>query len=77
MIYLENEKMTFEQASQELERIVRQMESNDITLEESMRLYEKSFTLIEYCYKELENGRGKIEEINSRIKTIKNSGDVF
>lgn len=77
MIKMADNNMTFEQAAQELESIVRQMERNDITLEESMRLYEKSFTLIEYCYKELENGKGKIEEINSRIQSIKNSGDVF
>lgn len=77
MIKMADNNMTFEQATQELERIIRQMERNDITLEESMKLYEKSFTLLDYCYKELENGRGKIEEINSRIKTIKNSGEVF
>ena len=41
-----SKEMSFEQANKKLEEIVRKMESADVTLEESMELYEQAYKLL-------------------------------
>lgn len=66
------EKLTFEQANQKLEELVKEMESGKLSLEESMKVYEEAFKLLAFCYDRLENYKGQIVDINTRIETIKN-----
>lgn len=71
-------KITFEQALSELETILKQMESSDVSLEDSIKLYEKAFKMLEFCYTSLELGKGQIMDINEKINKIKNSKeDLF
>lgn len=65
------EKLTFEQANQKLEKLVKEMESGKLSLEESMKVYEESFKLLSFCYDQLENYKGQIVDINTRIEAIK------
>ena len=46
-------KMSFEQARSELETVVSQLESGDVPLEDSIKLYEKVAALKEHCQKKL------------------------
>ena len=51
---------TFEQALQQLEQIVQKLEKGELTLEESLALYEDGIRLSRLCHGKLEEAEGKI-----------------
>ena len=55
------EKLNYEDAITKLEVIVRQMESGNLALEESVKAYEEGMKLVRFCEKEL----GKYEKLLS------------
>jgi exodeoxyribonuclease VII small subunit len=52
---------TFEAALQKLETIVQRLEKGELTLEESLALYEEGIRLSRLCHNKLEEAEGKIE----------------
>lgn len=56
-----NEEMTFEQAMQRLDEIVKAMESGDLPLANSMELYKEGSELSRFCHKKLEQAKMEIE----------------
>ena len=55
----------FEQQMKKLQEIVEKIESNDISLDESICLYEEGLKLSKSLKEQLENFEKKISEINS------------
>lgn len=51
----------FEQSLKQLENIVAQMERGDISLEESIKLFEEDTKLADQCKQQLAEAEGKIE----------------
>ncbi len=51
----------FETALTELETLVEQMEAGDITLEESLKLFERGVTLTRDCQQALQGAQQKVE----------------
>ncbi|MGA3023564.1 MAG: exodeoxyribonuclease VII small subunit [Bryobacteraceae bacterium] len=51
----------FEAGLQELENIVREMESGDLPLERALELFEKGMKLSEACRKQLEEAETRVE----------------
>jgi len=62
-IMSEEERPSFEEALKELEAIVEKLDNEDITLEDSVKYYEKGLKLSQICSKTLESAVLKIEEI--------------
>lgn len=60
----EKERPSFEEALRELESIVSQLENEDITLEDSVKLYEKGVELSRFCNDILEQAELRIEQVN-------------
>ena len=56
----------FEAALTELETIVRRLEQGDLTLENSLALYERGVALSRYCHTRLEDVERRIELLNER-----------
>jgi exodeoxyribonuclease VII small subunit len=56
----------FEAAIAELERIVKQLEDGDLSLEASLQLYERGVQLSRYCPDRLEDAERRIEILNER-----------
>ena len=56
-------EMTFEQAMNELERIVTQLERGDVPLEDSISLYEKGAELKKRCETKLKEAEQKVAAI--------------
>ena len=56
-------EMTFEQAMSELERIVTQLERGDVSLEDSISLYEKGAELKKRCETKLKEAEQKVAAI--------------
>lgn len=57
------EKMGFEESITKLEEIVKELEDENISLEESMEKFEMGIKLSSNCLKKLNEAEGKIEEL--------------
>ncbi len=55
---------TFEQAMNRLEEINQALESGDISLEESIKLYDEGIKLIEFCQSKLNDAEKKIQKLS-------------
>ncbi len=53
----------FENSLLELENIIKKLESNEVTLEESIELFEKGVKLSDICRKTLETAEQKIKTL--------------
>ncbi|SMO57624.1 exodeoxyribonuclease VII small subunit [Gracilimonas mengyeensis] len=60
----EKERLSFEEALKQLESIVNQLEQDDITLEDSVKLYEEGVKLSRFCTETLEQAELRIEQVN-------------
>ncbi len=56
-------KLSFEKALQELEDIVRRLESGEVSLEESIATYSRGIQLKRHCEAKLESARQQVERI--------------
>lgn len=61
----------FEQSIDELERVVKQLESGELPLEESLLLFERGVALSESCRKQLEAAEARIEILVKRSTGVK------
>lgn len=59
------EKLSFEEALQQLETLVRDLESGRIKLEEAVETYEKAVALKKFCECKLKEAQLKIEKIET------------
>jgi exodeoxyribonuclease VII small subunit len=62
--------VSFETGLQQLEGIVKEMESGDLPLERALELFEKGMNLSEKCRKQLEEAETRVEML------IKRAGEV-
>ena len=60
---------SYEQIFVELENIVEKMDSGDISLEKSLELFEKGVSLIK-------DGKKKLDQAESRVKTLIKDSDT-
>ena len=56
-------KMTFEEAMQELESVVGQLESGEVELEKSIALYQRGAELKAHCDARLADAQARVEKI--------------
>ena len=56
----------FEAALAELETIVKKLEEGDLSLEQSLALYERGVTLSKFCHARLEDAERRIELLGER-----------
>ena len=52
---------SFEACLDELEKVVRQLEAGDLSLERSIELFERGMSLSESCRKQLEEAETRVE----------------
>jgi exodeoxyribonuclease VII small subunit len=57
------EKLSFEEALRELETIVRRLEAGDLTLDESLGLFERGQALAAHCGGLLDNADLKVKQL--------------
>lgn len=57
--------MKFEEAVLKLNEIVEKLESGELSLEDSIKLYQEGIELSMSCKKEIENAKIKITQFNS------------
>lgn len=59
-----SEKLDFEKALDELERLVKQMEENDLPLEKALKTFEHGINLSRYCAKCLDDAEKRIQQLS-------------
>ena len=52
--------LTFEEALSQFEDIVSKLESNSLSIEESLKLFKRGMVLSSYCTKKLQDAEGEI-----------------
>ncbi len=60
-------KLKFEEALKGLEAIVDKLETGELDLEESIKLYEEGIELSLYCQKQLTQAEGKIQRLVKKL----------
>jgi exodeoxyribonuclease VII small subunit len=63
--------LSFEQALQELETLVRRLEEGRLPLEEAIRTYERGIALKAHCQAKLQSAKLKVDQI-----VLKTTGDI-
>jgi exodeoxyribonuclease VII small subunit len=66
----EEAPITFESGLQQLEGIVKEMESGDLPLERALELFEKGMKLSEACRKQLEEAETRVEILIKRASEV-------
>ena len=61
----------FEDAMKELEDIVKRLESGDLSLEESLKIFEEGIALSRYCFTKLEEAEKRVSILIKDEKGIK------
>ena len=64
---LQNCELSFEDAMNQLEEIVRRLEDGKVTLDESMQFFEQGSALKTYCLEKLEKAMLRLEEVNTKV----------
>ena len=66
------ENMTYEQASAKLEEYTERLESGELTLDESLQVFEKAVALIRYCGEKLDGAKKQmlvlVEGLNGEME---------
>lgn len=55
-----NEELTYEKAMTRLEEIISLLEKNDVSLDDSIKLFEEGTRLTAFCSEKLKNAKAKI-----------------
>ena len=55
--------LTFEEAMEELETVVRQLETGKIKLDEAVAVYERGIKLKNFCEEKLKSAKSKIDKL--------------
>lgn len=58
-----SEDITFEQAISRLEEIVQALDGGELSLDESLKLFEEGIGLTRSCSKQLNDAQGKLEKL--------------
>lgn len=66
------EGMSFEEALRQLEDILAMLESGELELEQSLRLFQSGMELSIYCQQLLKDAEGRIQQL-----TQKPDGEIF
>lgn len=61
------ERITFEEALKKLEAIIGELEDGEVTLEDSVALYEEGMKLSKFCSEVLERAELRIEKVNEKL----------
>ncbi|MEG0571357.1 MAG: exodeoxyribonuclease VII small subunit [Oscillospiraceae bacterium] len=59
------DNLSFENALQQIENIVSSLESGELSLEQSLKVYEQGITLTKFCNSQLKNAKLKVEELKA------------
>ena len=63
-------QLSYEEAAKELQQIIEKIESQTISLDDSLKLFERGQQLIKICYASLDGAKGKLTEIKETLNKL-------
>jgi len=72
----DEKELTFETAVAELEQIVSRLEAGELTLEESLALFERGQELAAYCNNLLDSASLRVEQLTEDGEILDVSGQI-
>ena len=70
-------EQSFEQALAELEKIVKKMESGDLTLEQALATHKRGLELAKFCQQRLEAAQQQVKVLEGEVlKPLENLGEA-
>lgn len=63
-------EMTYEEAQKKLDEIVGKMQDKDISLDDSIKYYQKACELLKFCKEKLTEANDKIQDIDELINDL-------
>ncbi|MBT4838406.1 MAG: exodeoxyribonuclease VII small subunit [Methylococcales bacterium] len=60
------EKISFENAFEELENLIIQMEQGNLSLDQSLKNFERGIELTRFCQKELQDAEQKVQILSTK-----------
>ena len=73
-----NEKKSFKNSLARLEEITNLLESEEIELEDALKLYEEGITLSRFCLNSLKSAELKVTELKKKIEDLPlDEGNLF
>lgn len=63
--------MTYEESVKKLEEILQNLESQEISLDEAIKLFEQSVELSKICFEKIKQTKGKVEIIKKDLDGLK------
>lgn len=64
------EKLSFEQALQRLEAVVKELETGDLSLDNALALFQEGVALARQCGMQLDEAEAKIEKLLDAGRTV-------
>ena len=79
MTNIELEKLTFEEAMKELEKLVDSLDQGDVSLDDAITAYDRGSQLKDYCQKKLHEAKMKVETIQlaDNVETVSEKSSSF
>ena len=72
------ETFSFEESYDRLEQVIQQLENGDLSLEQSVALYEEGVQLAEYCGHKLDDAELKVTQLlNAAAETVSATEDTL
>ena len=68
-------KKNFEDALNQLEQLVGELENDDLSLDNALKKFEDGMELVRFCTKTLEETQSKINALNNDNGNVGSSGD--
>ena len=69
MTNYELEKLTFEEAMKELEKLVDSLDKGDVSLDDAIAAYDRGSQLKDFCQKKLQEAKMKVDTIQASDNT--------
>jgi exodeoxyribonuclease VII small subunit len=67
---VEEQKLSFEQALQRLEQVVKELETGDLSLDKALALFQEGVALARQCGIQLDEAEAKIEKLLEAGRTV-------
>jgi len=71
------EMLSFEEGYDRLEQVIQQLENGDLSLEQSVALYEEGVQLARYCGHKLDDAEMRVTQLLSAADMPSRSGDIL
>lgn len=63
-------KISYEEASKQLDQIITELESGNLSMDKALENFEKGKALAQVCYSNLDKVKGKLTEVNEILSKL-------